>query len=106
MENAWKVSKRIRRIRGKYLSVYGEHDKSSPNTRKVFKHIRRMRGKNLCIIGEDAKRILAYSPYTPKDIKVCISWLIIIQLKKILDSFYLNYMGWIKPKNHLTLLSL
>ena len=27
MENVRKVSKRIRRIRGKYLSVYGEHGK-------------------------------------------------------------------------------
>ncbi len=27
MENAWKISKGIRRIRGKYLSVYGEHGK-------------------------------------------------------------------------------
>jgi hypothetical protein len=27
MENARKVSKRIRRIRGKYLSIYGEHGK-------------------------------------------------------------------------------
>jgi hypothetical protein len=44
----------------------------------VFKCIRRMRGKNLCIRGEDGKRILAYSPNTPKDIKVCISRLIII----------------------------
>ncbi len=26
-ENAQKVSKRSRRLRGKYLSVYGEHDK-------------------------------------------------------------------------------
>ncbi len=25
---------------------------------------------------------------------------------KNLDSFYLNYLGWIKTKNHLTLLSL
>jgi hypothetical protein len=57
-----------------------------------------MRGKNLCVHGEDAKRILAYSPNTPKDIKVCIYRLIIIQMLKILDSFYLNYMGWIKPK--------
>ncbi len=24
----------------------------------------------------------------------------------IFDSFYLHYMGWIKPKNHITLLSL
>jgi hypothetical protein len=28
------------------------------------------------------------------------------KFKKNLDAFYLNYMGWIKPKNHLTLLSL
>ena len=42
-----------------------------------------MRGKNLCVHGEDAKRILAYSPNTPKDIKVCISRLIIIQILKI-----------------------
>ncbi len=27
-------------------------------------------------------------------------------MKKNLDSFYLEYMGWIKTKNHLTLLSL
>ncbi len=27
-------------------------------------------------------------------------------MKKKLDSFYLEYMGWIKTKNHLTLLSL
>jgi hypothetical protein len=24
----------------------------------------------------------------------------------VLDSFYLHYMGWFKPKNHITLLSL
>jgi hypothetical protein len=27
-------------------------------------------------------------------------------MKKKFDSFYLEYMGWIKRKNHLTLLSL
>ncbi len=27
-------------------------------------------------------------------------------MKKKIDSFYLEYMGWIKTKNHLTLLSL
>jgi hypothetical protein len=91
MENARKVSRCIRRVRGKYLSLYGEHGKlgylrytkSSPNMRKVFKCIRRMRGKNLCVHGEDAKRILAYSPNTPKDIKLCKSRLIIIQMLKI-----------------------
>ncbi len=28
------------------------------------------------------------------------------KFKKKLDTFYLHYMGWIKPKNHLTLLFL
>jgi hypothetical protein len=81
----------------KYLSVFGDYAESiyaymekmanwgylrytnsSPNTRKVFKRIRRIRGKNLCVHGEDAKRLLAYSPNTPKDINVCLSRLIII----------------------------
>ena len=59
-----------------------------------------MRGKNLCVHGEDAKILLAYSPNTPKDIKVCIYSLIIIRMLKYLDSFYLHYMGLIKPKQH------
>jgi hypothetical protein len=29
-----------------------------------------MRGKDLCVNGEDAKSILAYSPDTPRDVKV------------------------------------
>jgi hypothetical protein len=29
-----------------------------------------MRGKDLCVNGEDAKSILAYSPVTPRDVKV------------------------------------
>jgi hypothetical protein len=29
-----------------------------------------------------------------------------MNLKKNLDSFYLDYIGWIKTKNHRTLLSL
>jgi hypothetical protein len=52
---------------------YLRYTKSSPNMRKVFKRIRRIRGKNLCVLGEDAKRLLAYSPNTPRDIKVRIS---------------------------------
>ncbi len=90
-------------MRGKYLSVFRDfaesiyaymekmaigvicgNSKSSPNTQKVFKSIRRIRGKNLCLHGEDAKRLLTYSPYTPKDIEVYISRLIIIQM---LNSF-------------------
>ncbi|MFO0004158.1 MAG: hypothetical protein ACK559_23805, partial [bacterium] len=76
--NARKVFKRLRRIRGKYLSVDGDYvksgllagEKSSPYARKVFKRIRRMRGQDLCVNGEDAKRLLAYSPNTPRDLKV------------------------------------
>jgi len=30
----------------------------------------RMLGKDLCVHGEDAKRLLAYSPNTPRDVKV------------------------------------
>jgi hypothetical protein len=89
MESAQKVSKHIRRIRRKYLSVDGEYGKlgylrytkSSPYVRKVFKPIRRIRGKDLCVHGDDEKRLLAYSPNTPRDIKVCISPLLIIQIK-------------------------
>ncbi len=61
------------------LRVRG-YTKSSPNPRKVFKRIRRIRRKNLCVHGEDAKRLLTYSPNTPKEIKVCLSRLIIIQI--------------------------
>ncbi len=65
-------------MRGNYLSVDGDYVtsglfavyKSSPYARKVFKRIWRMRGKDLCVIGEDAKSILAYSPNTPRDVKV------------------------------------
>ena len=61
---------------------YLRYTKLSPNARKVFKRIRRMHGKNLCVHGEDAKRLLAYSHNTPRDIKVLISQLIMIQIKK------------------------
>jgi hypothetical protein len=100
-ENAQKVAKRSRRLRRKYLSVYGEHGKLgylqytilSPNTWKVLKRIQRMRGKNLCVHGEDAKILLAYSPNTPKDIKVCIYSLIIIQILKYFGFFLSTLYG-------------
>ncbi len=72
---------------------YLRYTKSSPITRKVFKCIRRMRGKNLCVHGEDAERILAYSPNTPKDIKVSISQLIIIQIKNLFGFFLSKLYG-------------
>ncbi len=61
---------------------YLRYTKLSPNARKVFKRIGRMHGKNLCVHGEDAKRLLAYSHTTPRDIKVRISQLIIIRIEK------------------------
>jgi hypothetical protein len=57
-------------------------------------------------IGECAKRLLAHSPTALSELKPRISQEIIIQNEKKLDSLYLDYMGWIKTKNHLTLLSL
>ncbi len=110
-ENTRKVFKLLWRMRGKYLSVFGEYaesiqaymekmaswgylryTKSSPNTRKVFKCIRRIRGKNLSVHGVDAKRLLTYSPNSPKDIKVCY-WLIII---RILNFFIFFLCRWFR----------
>jgi hypothetical protein len=98
METARKVFRSIRRIRGKYLCVYGEngdylrYTKLSPNMRKVFKRIRRILGKNLCVHGEDAKRLLTYSSNMPKDIKVCLSRLIIKRILNFLRFFlYILY---------------
>jgi hypothetical protein len=65
---------------------------------------RRMR---LHAVGECAKRLLAHSPTALSELKPCISQEIIKQNEeKKFDSFYLDYMGWIKTKYHLTLLSL
>jgi hypothetical protein len=72
---------------------YLRYTKSSPNTRKVFKRIRHMRGKNLCVHEEDAKRLLTDSPNTPKDIKVCLSRLIIIQILNFFRFFFSTLYG-------------
>jgi hypothetical protein len=58
MENVLEVSKRIRRIRRKYVSVYGEYS----DFRVVCSTQNRLRihGKYLSIIGEYAERIYAY----------------------------------------------
>ncbi len=88
MENALKVSKRIRRICRKYLSVYGENGKLG-----LFTNHLRIRGKYLKVFREYAERIFAHMEKTqrdntPKDIKMCLSWLIIIQILN-LDRFFL-----------------
>jgi hypothetical protein len=76
-------------MRGMYLSVYGEFGECRVvcGTQNCLQ----IRGKNLYLLYKN----------TPRDIKVCISQLIIIRIL-----FYLHYMEWIKPKNHLPLLSL
>ncbi len=55
MENARKVSKRIRRIRGKYLSVYEANGKLG------------IRGKYLNVFREYAERIYAYMEKAHRD---------------------------------------
>jgi hypothetical protein len=52
-----------------------------------------MRGKNLCVHGEDAKRLLAYSPYTPrnkKSVYISVNNNTNLNLFKILS----NYIIW------------
>ncbi len=116
-ENTREVFKYLWRMRGKYLSVFGDYaeniyaymkkmanwgylryTKPSPNTRKVFKRIRRIRGKNLCVHGEDAKRLLTYSPNTPKDIKVCLFRLIILRMLNSFIFFLSTLYGIDKAK--------
>ncbi len=59
------------------------------------------------VIFKTKTALCVYREYTKLVLKVCESQLIIIiQIKKNWDSFYLQYMGKNKPKNHLTLLSL
>ncbi len=75
MENAGKVFKHLRKMRGKYLSVDGEYvnqgylryTKSSPYERKVFKRI-----------PECVKRIYAYMEKTQKG-----SWSILLLRQEI-----------------------
>ncbi len=72
------------------MAIWGylRFTKSSPNAQKVFKRIRRIRGKNLCVHGEDAKRLLAYSPYTP--VYISVNNNTNLNLFKILS----NYIIW------------
>ncbi len=87
LDNARKVSKFIRRMRRKYLSVCEEYSKLGlfavhkivSICAEVFKCIRRVRGKDLCVHGED--------------IQMCISWLIIIQILIFLKLLS-NYTIW------------
>jgi hypothetical protein len=89
MENALKVSKCIRRIREKYLSVYRECDKfrivnSTQNRLQILGKYLNVFGEYAeriyaYVHGEDAKRLLSYSPNTPRDTKLSISQLTMVQ---------------------------
>jgi hypothetical protein len=61
----------------KFLSAYSS----------FFLRTWRIRGKDLCVHVEDAKRLFAYSPNTPKEIKVYISQFIIKQILNLLRFF-------------------
>ncbi len=84
----------IRRIQGKCLSVYGEYGEFMVLC--VTQNRFRIRGKNLCVHAEDAKRHII--------VKIFVNNHTNFNFLKIL-SMYLH-MGWIRPKNHPTLLSL
>jgi hypothetical protein len=77
-------------------SIWGylRYTKSSQNARKVFKRIRRIRGKNLCVHGEDAKRLLdgVFSLYAKryKSVYISVNKNTNLNLFKILS----NYIIW------------
>jgi hypothetical protein len=80
----------------------------SPNARKETMHTLLRRGMRLHARVECAMRLLVHSPTALSELKPRISQEIIIQNEKK-NSFFLSrlvYMGRIKTKNHLTLLSL
>ena len=53
--------------------------------------IKRICGKNLWVYREHVKSLSACSLATPRNIKVCISQLVIIQILKFVKSFHLNH---------------
>jgi hypothetical protein len=80
----------IRRIQGKCLSVYGEYGEFTVLC--VTQNRLRIREKNLCEHGEDPKRHIL--------VNISVNNHTNFNFLKIL------HMGWIRPKNHPTLLSL
>jgi hypothetical protein len=54
---------------------------------KVFQRNRRIRRENLSLHEEDAKRLLAYAPNTPRDVKLSISPLIMVNKNFFFDPF-------------------
>ncbi len=118
---------RIRRIRGKYLSVYrgcAESIKACLETRQYFSiYEEYCQFRVVCRIqnclqicrkylnvfgdeehGEDSCRIFLIRQYEAK--KLSISRLIIVNHENFFDPYFLYKMGWNKPKNPFMLLSL
>jgi hypothetical protein len=62
-------------------------------TPREFSNTRRLRRKNLCVYGEHSKSLSPCSLTTPRDIKVCISQLIIIQTQNIFRFFLSTLYG-------------
>ncbi len=58
------------------------------------------------IVSEYAEKIYAYLEKTQRDTKLRISRFVMVQHENLLDLYFLYKMGWIKPKNHFTILSL
>jgi hypothetical protein len=103
---------RIRKICVKYLGAYEECGESiyayMENTANVglfavlkivseyaesFNRIRRIRRKNLYVYGKYRKSLSAYSLTTPRDIKVCISQLIITKILTFFRFFLSTLYG-------------
>jgi hypothetical protein len=61
--------------------------------RKVCTHIQRICRKDLSVHGEDTKRLLAYSPNTPRDVKLIIFYLKLPN-KEIFRSFIFVLYGF------------
>jgi hypothetical protein len=65
-----------------------------------------LKKKIICAVGEDAPPCLAYSPTALNELNLAVAPPFVGQMKKTLDPFFPHHYGPIRPKNHLTLLSL
>jgi hypothetical protein len=83
------------------LGLFAVHKIFSKYTESNIR-IWRIRGKNLC--GADEKRLLAYSPNTPRGTNMIISQLIMVQHGKIFKvlTFYTGLAGLSQKKFHPT----
>ncbi len=68
--------------------IFFIYTNSSPNTLKVFKCIRRICGKYFSTNGDSSKKILSFSPHTPKGIKLSL-------FRHIFDQFWNKFRSLI-----------